>query len=497
MPRFVLGSFVARARLHARTLLAGTLVAALAAGTTYALTKQDPGKAYENSLASQSQALFGFGRPVSGPATGSTDAPGAAAVEAAAGLKVQVASDAVGEDADMIALWPDDAAPTHAFICNEIDSTAAENVGVGTVQRVDLSSGDVTDLITGTTSCDPIHKTAWGTLVFGEENGALGRAYEILDPTSLDGDPVITIDHTAGTTSDPAHVSVLKALGQLSFEGIVVLPDGTTYYSDELRPANGKPAGGMFKFVPTTPVAGGAPITDLAQSPLASGEVHVLRVGLRSGGTDFGQGSNSGAGKWIPLTTPADPTTFNLAATALAAGGYTGYYRPEDIDLDPLAWADGRIRFCWNNTGNDAQQNWGETLCLEDEPTDAAGFATGTRPVVQPFVIGNPQLRMPDNLDFQPRTGILYVLQDATTTAEGGTTNDSVWACLPDGTDLDVLSDGCVRVLNSLDGVGEWTGIEFLADGTGFFINHQHRTQDGRAVPETTDMLLITGLAAR
>ena len=57
---------------------------------------------------------------------------------------------------------------------------------------------------------------------------------------------------------------------------------------------------------------------------------HVLRLGLRSGGTDYGQGSNTGAGKWIPLTTPADPTTFNLATTALAAGGYTGFYRPED-----------------------------------------------------------------------------------------------------------------------------------------------------------------------
>jgi len=57
-----------------------------------------------------------------------------------------------------------------------------------------------------------------------------------------------------------------------------------------------------------------------------------------------------------------------------------------------------------------------------------------------------------------------------------------------------VLSDGCVRVLNSLDGAGEWTGIEFLADGKSFFINHQHRTQDGRDVPETTDMLLVSGL---
>jgi len=37
--------------------------------------------------------------------------------------------------------------------------------------------------------------------------------------------------------------------------------------------------------------------------------------------------------------------------------------------------------------------------------------------------------------------------------------------------------------------------IQFLGDGKSFLINHQHRTQDGRAVPETTDMLQVRGLA--
>ncbi len=46
------------------------------------------------------------------------------------------------------------------------------------------------------------------------------------------------------------------------------------------------------------------------------------------------------------------------------------------MDLDPLAFAHGQIRMCWNNMGNDTQANWGETLCLEDQPTAAAGFAT-------------------------------------------------------------------------------------------------------------------------
>ena len=116
--------------------------------------------------------------------------------------------------------------------------------------------------------------------------------------------------------------------------------------------------------------------------------------------------------------------------------------------------------------------------------------------MVEPFIIGNSHLRMPDNLDFQPGTGILYVLMDATTSAEDpNATNDQVWACLPDGTDSDVLTDGCVRVMNLRDGAAEFSGIEFLGDGESFLIHVQHRTQDGRPVPHTTDELLVSGLA--
>jgi secreted PhoX family phosphatase len=84
---------------------------------------------------------------------------------------------------------------------------------------------------------------------------------------------------------------------------------------------------------------------------------------------------------------------------------------------------------------------------------------------------------------------------DATTSAEDtNRTNDQVWACLPDGSDPDVLSDGCVRVMNLKDGEAEFTGIEFLGDGKSFLIHLQHRTQEGRAVDGTTDEILVTGL---
>lgn len=473
-------------------LIAAFALMAVGSGTAWAVSNSDQGVDVQHRLAAQSNRVFGFGQPLDHAATGSTTAAGTGAVEAAKGLAVSLVTDRVGQNADMIALWPNDTNPTWAIVCNEVDG---RRTSAATLQRVRLSDGVVQDIVSGNVSCDPAHRTAWGTIVFGEEAGPSGRLFELLDPLGTSG---VTVDRAAGTTSDPAHVAVRTALGQLSFEGVVVLPDGITYYADELRPSNGKPGGGLYKFVPSRPWAGGAPITRLSQSPLVAGSVHVLRLGLRSGGSDYGQGSNTGAGRWIPLTAPADLTTFDLAATALTAGGYTGYYRPEDMDLDPLAWADGRVRACWNNTGNDSQANWGETLCFEDAPTALAGFATGSRPVVSTFVVGDPELRMPDNLDFQPGTGILYVLMDAATSTEAqGFTNDAVFACLPDGADRDTLSDGCVRVLNSLDGDAEWTGLQFLADGRSFLINHQHRTQDGRAVPGTTDMLRVSGLTVK
>ncbi|HEX2754674.1 MAG TPA: alkaline phosphatase PhoX [Candidatus Limnocylindrales bacterium] len=474
--------------IRPRGVILGVTAAVLVAGAAVGLSKSDPGQSYADLLAAQSQAIYGFGHPLDHAATGTFTGPGDQAVELAKGLTARVVSSVIGENPDMIGLWPDDSAPTDAIICNEITGNVAG--APATLQRVHLADGVVSDIAFGLVSCDPVHRTAWGTIVFGEENGNLGRLYELLDPLTTSG---VQIDRATGTTSDPVHVVARTALGQVSYEGLVSLPDGTTYYADELRPSNGKPGGGVYKFVPSHRYAGSSPISNLADSPLAAGSVSVMRLGIRNGGTDFGQGSNTGAGRWVPLGT-SPGATWNLAAAALAAGGYTGYYRPEDMDLDPLAWADGRIRACWNNTGNDEAENWGETMCLEDVVD--ASVATGRHPVVEPFVIGNADLRMPDNLDFQPGTGILYILMDATTSAaDPNRSNDSIWACLPDGTDSDILSDGCVRVMNLKDGAAEFTGIEFLGDGKSFLVHLQHRDQTGRAVPGTSDEILVSGLA--
>jgi secreted PhoX family phosphatase len=429
---------------------------------------------------------YGIGTPVEASGTGVFAGPATEAVTAASGLTVTLVSDQVGISGDMIALWPDSSAPTHAIICNEIDPEEADQASV---QLVDLATGAVTDMIRGLVGCDPAKRTPWGTVIVGEEETD-GRIYEILGPLSVSG---VTVDRDAGTTSSP-NVVARTALGQLAYEGIVLLDDGTMYYGDERRPEAGTPGGGIFKFVPGAPLEPGTTITDLAQSPLAAGSVWVARLGTRAEGdapnADYGQGSEIGDGAWVALDAPADPVAFPLFDAALAVG-YTGYYRPEDMARDPQFEG---VRLCWNNTGRDVAGNSGETLCLVDQPSDdLEANPAASYPTVSRFVDGDPDLRMPDNIAFDPVTGYAWLDMDAATSAEEeGFGNDDVWVCLRDGDDQGALTDGCARALTLNDGEAEFTGVEFLADGSGFYQHLQHRAQDGDATPGTSDLILVT-----
>ena len=44
----------------------------------------------------------------------------------------------------------------------------------------------------------------------------------------------------------------------------------------------------------------------------------------------------------------------------------TGYYRPEDMDIDRAARAQDSVRFCGTNTGNELNQWYGEVYCISD-----------------------------------------------------------------------------------------------------------------------------------
>lgn len=443
---------------------------------------RDFGSFREHQLDAHSMQLFGIEGALGESSTESVDAATAQAnplsmVTLAHSLRARVvaSSAALAPNIDMMALWPA-VNPTHLIVCNEQGATEPG------VQRVRLSDGMVETILTGTVACDPVHTTAWGTVIVGEEAGNSGTVLEIIDPLHTTN---VLYDRVGGTFSgtDAAHVAERPALGHLSFEGIVAYPNGVLYYGDENRPSKGTPGGAYFKFVPATPWTGTAPIASLAQSPLAAGTVYGLRLGKRSGGTDYGQGSNTGLGSWVKV----DPSFDADLRAAAAALKLTGYYRPEDANADMNALAAGNVRFCANNTGNEENDhNWGETICVTDGSLAEATANTAT-PEVQLFVVGTSEFAMMDNIAWQPGRGnwILHEDGDAPGFAENPHNND-IWACLEDGADDDTLSDGCIRIATLNDLNAESTGGFFDATGTHFYFSVQHNVTGHGTILDVT-----------
>ncbi|GAO03808.1 hypothetical protein [Anaeromyxobacter sp. PSR-1] len=458
-------------------------LAALAAASAVALTASpgpDFGTFRDQALQARAPELFGVTGPIPASSTLSlapqvAEADPRALVTLARSLQARVVSAApgLGANIDMMALWPSDERPTHLIACNE---QGAAQPGL---QRIRLSDGAVETILAGTISCDPVRRTPWGTIIAGEESGADGSLIEVLDPLAVTG---ATYDHAARTVSGPGAglVAARPAVGRLSWEGIGLLPNGVMYYGDENRPSRGTAGGAYFKFVPAVPWTGGPAIRSLDRSPLAAGAVYGLRLGRRSGGTDHGQGTNTGLGSWIPVAA-ADVGNLRAAAAALKL---TGYYRPEDIDLDGAALAAGRVRFCANNTGNEADDwSWGETLCVSDGTLGEAAAGTAV-PEVQLLVPGNPELAMMDNLAWQPGRGSWIIHEDGDG-PEAGRNND-LWACLEDGTDPDDQSDGCIRIATLNDLNAEWTGGFFDASGTHFYVSVQHNVTGHGVILDVT-----------
>ncbi len=423
-------------------------------------------------LEQNSDKLFGILDPIEKPSKLSIDAATAEArplalVTLARGLRGRVvsANANLGANIDMMTLFPSNH-PTHLIVCNE---QGAAQPGL---QRVRLSDGLVETILTGTIACDPTHATPWGTVVLGEENGNSGTLLEIINPLQTTG---VLYNRVAGTFSGgvgAGNVTERPALGHLSFEGVVIYPNGVTYFGDENRPSSGTPGGAYFKFIPTIPWTG-APISNLAQSPLASGSVHGLRLGKRSGNTDFGQGTETGLGTWIEVVGAFD-ADLRAAAAALKL---SGYYRPEDASADQRALAEGTVRFCANNTGNEGDdRSWGNTICVTDGSIDEAWSNTAT-PDLQLFVVGNKDFSMMDNIAYQPGRGNWVINEDRDAVGLSGGRfpfNNSVWMCLEDGSDADTLSDGCLRIATLNDLSAESTGGFFDASGRHYYVSVQH-----------------------
>ena len=75
-----------------------------------------------------------------------------------------------------------------------------------------------------------------------------------------------------------------------------------------------------------------------AQSPLASGSVFGLRVAAQ-GSANWGQGAETGNGAWVAVNLAGanvvDGNGNIILRNAQVLQRFTGYYRPEDMDIDP------------------------------------------------------------------------------------------------------------------------------------------------------------------
>ncbi|MDO8360353.1 MAG: hypothetical protein Q7T08_09975 [Devosia sp.] len=468
-----------------------SLVALLMAAALSPVAAADFGVDRDKLLADRSLELFGIEAPLAEGAAPTAeegyrtlDQTPADELAMAPGLTATFVTRTAADSLDMMALWPA-ANPTHLIGCIEGDR---EEIAPGkfnpSVQAISLGDGAVTTLLRGMVSCDGIRTTPWGTIVATEEEDD-GGVYEIIDPLAIED--VVVKDRATGEVSDPAHVVKRTSMAVIAWEGFLATPEGVVIGGDELRPGTGAAdadGGAIFKFIPAT-LHTGAAITGLEQSPLVAGKTYAMQVQCQASKIQFGQGCEIGKAAWIEV----DPA--NARADALKKGA-TGYYRPEDLHQD-MSYTSAGIRFCGANTGNEGADNYAEVVCAIDlAPTEApAADAEGKlvfTTTVNRFVEGDADANSFDNLSFQGNLSTLYVIEDHP--------NGDIWACLADGADRDIKTDGCVRVFAVKDTSAEPTGFLFSDDGLTAYVSIQH--SDDSKVDKvddygTDDLIKITG----
>lgn len=461
---------------------------AISFNTANADEEKDFGIKVERMLNNQSRKLFGFKKPLeesapetTGPYRTATQ-PASDQILLADGLQVEYLTRTAGNATDMMAFYPE-SSPTHLISCVEGGRQTLSGGKLNpSVQRIHLTTGAVETIFRGMTACDGIRTTPWGTILATEETSD-GGAYEILDPLATTEQTLL--DRASGQVSDPGHIVKRTALPVISWEGIAVLPSGVVIAGDELRPGTGtadSDGGAIFKFIPTALRTSTGSISNLNDSPLTAGSVYAMQVLVAN--NQFGQGGEIGRGRWIPVN----------AATARAnadASGATGYYRPEDLHQDPMFVDPANpqaIRFCWTDTGTESFFNYAEVVCAVDAtPNTSASIVVANR-----FVEGDPDFNSFDNLDFQPVTGNLYVIEDHE--------NGDIFACLPDGADRDIKTDGCFKMLSVKDSSAEPTGFIFSADGKTAYLSIQHSDDANMPLFDgygTDDILKITGFRVK
>jgi hypothetical protein len=484
---------------------------ALATGGSLVLAKDDTprdfGMMMQDLLHAQSNKLFGVAKPVEQSASADDYVPRELAsadqrMLLAKGLKAEFVARNLATSGDFIAFWPSAEQYSHLIICIE-QGRANEGRNAG-VQRVDVATGAVETILYGMNRCDGIRTTDWGTVLATEETTD-GRAYEIIDPLNTTGHWIA--DRSTGDVRDAIdsltpsqNIVQRQALPTMSWEGLIVLPSGVVIGGDELRPGSytndygtrDTDGGAIFKFVPDMPRMVEGTISHLDDSPLASGATYAMQVSCNSGNQQFGQGCEIGNAAWVGV---------NALDARMDANrnGATGYYRPEDLEQDPLYHDEANpaaIRFCVANTGNEGAKNYAEVVCGVDSDPLLADNDTRSV-VVNRFVEGDMEFNSFDNLAFQNRTGNLYVIEDHK--------YGDIIGCLTDGEDRDIKSDGCVRMASVVDPRAEPTGFVFDATGETAYVVVQHGEQPAELLDyasnpvngRTDDLIRITGFKVK
>jgi len=471
-----------------QAVLVSTMIASSFSFYTLSADEQiDFGKKVEHFLEDKSEKLFGINKGIKNSAPTTFGAfrtiqqTADQQIIAAKGLTVEYLTRNAGNKTDMMAFWPNTENATHLISCVEGSrETISPNKLNPSVQSINLETGVVKTILRGMNRCDGIRTTTWGSILATEESND-GSAYEIINPLQLNNEYVI--DRTTGEVSNPENIVKRDALPRVSWEGLTIMNSGVLYNGDELRPgSNGitdSDGGAIFKFIPTNPHLDNSKITTLGDSPFVSGSVYAMQITCKKpGATDsqWGQGCEVGNGNWILVNA-------QTARADAANNAATGYYRPEDMHSDPLYAGDG-IRFCWTNTGRESAFNFGEVMCATDEiPLNESSIVIANR-----FIEGDLDFNSFDNLAFQPGTGNLYVIEDHP--------NGDIFACLQDGSDRNIKSDGCIKLFSVVDSSAEPSGFIFNVDGKTAYVSIQHSNDNLMQKFDdynTDDVLKITG----
>ena len=153
--------------MYTRKILVALGILAVATSAA-AIADFNFGEFIGKQLDAHSQQLFGIVSPVQASSTESitgidAEANPTALVTLSKQLTAHVLSAKanLGANIDMMALWPNDEHPTHLIACNETDNPAQPGL-----QRIKISDGTVETILMGTSDCDPVKRTAWGTILF-------------------------------------------------------------------------------------------------------------------------------------------------------------------------------------------------------------------------------------------------------------------------------------------------------------------------------------------